>query len=339
MKRRDFLGVLGSGVGAALLPRFTSASSSGPYRPIAALRAGSTALPPDRHFIERWSWAMGQPVHLQLFAPSEAQGYEAAAAALAELRRVEGRLSIFDDASDLSELNRKAGRSGFRIEPDLEAVLAESLRIQRITGGAFNAAIEPLMRVWGFHAPRASEPGATELKQAREAVKAARIVLRGDRVALPNSHTLLDLGGIGVGYGLDRAMAVLRRAGIRSAFLDVSGDCFALGAPPGAEDGWRVDIASPKRDGSIVGSIRLRDAALTTSANTVSVVRYGQAIRGHVMNPDTGWPADALTQVTVVARSGIEADALSTGMLVSGKPVEGVLRWYEVKSEVKSEVK
>jgi thiamine biosynthesis lipoprotein ApbE len=59
------------------------------------------------------------------------------------------------------------------------------------------------------------------------------------------------------------------------------------------------------------------------------VVRYGRAVRGHVMNPETGWPADALTQVTVVSRTGIEADALSTAMLVSGKPAAGVVRYFK----------
>ena len=54
----------------------------------------------------------------------------------------------------------------------------------------------------------------------------------------------------------------------------------------------------------------------------------GRAVRGHVMDPDTGWPADGLVQVTVVARTGIEADALSTAMLVSGRPTEGVLRFF-----------
>jgi thiamine biosynthesis lipoprotein ApbE len=46
------------------------------------------------------------------------------------------------------------------------------------------------------------------------------------------------------------------------------------------------------------------------------------------MNPTTGWPADALRQVTVVARTGTEADALSTAMLVSGKPTRGVMRYW-----------
>ena len=100
MKRRDFLGALGAGLAGAAAPRWLAAR--GPAR------AGDV-------FVERWSWAMGQPVHLQLFAASEAAGYEAAQAALAELRRVERALSRFDEASDLSELNRRAGRGALAV--------------------------------------------------------------------------------------------------------------------------------------------------------------------------------------------------------------------------------
>jgi thiamine biosynthesis lipoprotein len=318
MKRRAFLGTVGAGVGA-LLPGYLRAAVR-PYR--------RTALPPYRHFIERWSWAMGQPVHLQLFADSESHGYDAAAAALAELRRVESRLTLFDNASDLVELNRHAGGPGLRVGEDLARVLSAGLRMEQATAGAFNPAVEPLMRAWGFHVPRATEPSRAEIREAREAVRTARIVVSGDRVTVPHGATRLDLGGIGVGYGLDRAASALRWLGIHSAFLDVSGDCIAIGAPPGQEDGWPVDIAGPGIGTGIRASTRLRDAALATSANTMSVVRYGRAVRGHVMNPETGWPADALVQVSVVARTGIEADALSTAMLVSGNPARGVL-WYD----------
>jgi len=271
---------------------------------------------------------MGQPIHLQLFAASEGHGYEAAAAALAELRRVESHLSLFDAASDLCELNRKAGRPAFLVDGDLSRVLATGLRIERATSGAFNPAVEPLMRAWGFHGRRSSEPTAAEIRAARDSVLAAKVAVEGHRVSLTTSGTSLDLGGIGVGYGLDRAGAVLRRMGIRRAFLDVSGDCIAIGSPPGADDGWLVEIASPSKGGAPLASTRIRDAALATSANTESVVRFGRLVRGHVMNPRSGYPADALRQVTVVARSGVEADALSTAMLVSGTPAVGVLRWY-----------
>jgi len=305
VRRREFLGVVGSGmVGvwgrAVALPR-----------------------PAADHFVERWSWAMGQAVHLMVFAESDGAGLDACAAALAELRRVEEHLTLFDDASDLCELNRCAGRSAMRVDRDLQRVLALAAGFRQGTGGAFDVAVEPLMRVWGFHRPRASEPGAAEIGEARDAVAAAVVELDGDRARLASGHTQIDLGGIGVGYGIDRALDVLRARGITRALLDVSGDLGALGAPPG-EPGWPVEIADPDRTGYTLGATRLRDAALATSANTISVVRFGAHVRGHVMNPVTGWPAHALRQATVVAGTAAAADALSTALLVSGRRVPGV---------------
>src|SRR5437016_1357263 len=315
MNRRHFVGALGAGLGFVFVPRL-------PRR-----RA-------DDVFVERWSWAMGQPVHVMVFAGSEQEGLDACAAALAELRRVERPLTLFDTASDLCELNRRAGRKRMRVDRDLRAVLAHAAAFKRATGGAFNVAVEPLMRVWGFHRHRASAPTAAELAEAREAVLAAVVELDGDVARLPSAHTQLDFGAIGVGYGIDRALEVLRARGLRRAFMDVSGDMAAIGAPPG-EPGWLVEIADPDRLGGgarrIAAATRLRDAALATAANTESIVRYGSLVAGHVMDPATGWPARALKQATVVTRSAVAADVLSTAMLVSGRRPEGVLKAYSVQ--------
>jgi thiamine biosynthesis lipoprotein len=316
VNRRDFVGAMATFAAGAALPAAR--------RPAAGL-----SFRREERLVERWSWAMGQAVHLQLFTPTEAAGYEAAQAALTELRRVEGVLSRFDPASDLSRLNFAAGRGPCPVSPDLAVVLAAADRFRAGTGGAFNVAIEPLMRAWGFHAARSAAPSAAELSEARAAVRAATVTVRQGAVALGSRTTQLDLGGIGVGYGLDRMADVLRRAGVRRALLDVSGDCLALGAPPG-ESGWLVEVADPARPGGTIGRVRLRDAALATSANTVSVIRWGRAVRGHVVDPASGYPADRLVQATVVARTGLEADALSTAMLVSGGAPAGVLRTFEV---------
>jgi thiamine biosynthesis lipoprotein len=320
VKRRDFLGTLGLALAGAAWPRGL-AGGPAPVRPVRSL-AGDV-------FVERWSWAMGQPVHLQLFARTEAAGYEVAQAALTELRRVEGALSRFDDASDLSELNRAAGRGPREIGPDLAAVLEAAEGFRASTRGAFDPAVEPLMRAWGFHAERTRPPSAAELREATHAVQAARVSLRGRRAALGSATAQLDLGGIGVGYGLDRMALVLRRAGIQRAFLDVSGDCLAVGAPPG-EAGWLVEIADPAKPGGVIARTRLRDSALATSANTVSVIRWGRAVRGHLMNPATGYPASALVQATVRARTGLEADALSTAVLVAPARYAGVTRAWTI---------
>lgn len=309
MKRREFIGVLGAGCwGIVGVPR---------------LRFRNDV------FVERWSWAMGQSVHLMVFAGSEQEGLDACAAALAELRRVETRLTLFDDASDLCELNRRAGRKAMRVDQDLSAVLAHAAGFRDATRGAFDVAVEPLMRAWGFHRPCARPPTSAELSEAREAVAAAVVELDGAVARLPSAHTQLDFGSIGVGYGIERALAVLRARGITRAFLDVSGDMAAVGAPPG-EPGWRVDIADPGHAGATVAHTRLRDAALATAANTESIVRYGALIVGHVMDPATGWPARALKQASVVTRTATAADALSTAMLVSGKASPRVWRSYAV---------
>ncbi len=280
-------------------------------------------------YIERWSWAMGQPVHLQLVHDSEDRGYEAAAAVFAELRRVEARLSLFDDASDLAELNRQAGRGWFRADRELHEVLTAAERFRRHTEGGFNVAVEPLMRVWGFRERRQAPPGARELAEAEVAVQNAVIELDEGRVRLPASHTRLDCGGIAVGYGLDRARRILMQYGVSAALLDVSGDLLAVGALPG-ESSWAVDIVDPRTEGAILATARLRDQALATSANTVAVVRLGTRVVGHVMDPRAGRPADRWLQASVVTRSGIEADALSTAMLVTGRVSPGVLRHWTV---------
>ncbi len=294
MRRREFVGFLAAGLAPAWTRR--------------------------EQFVERWSWVMGQSVHVMVFAGSEQQGLDACAAVLAELRRVESRLSLFEDASDLCELNRHAGGGPMHVDEDLRMLLTRAADFRRRTAGAFDVAVEPLMRAWGFAAPRQGSPSTAELAEAREAVATAEVRLEGGTARLPNAHTQLDFGGIGVGYGIDRALAVLRARGITRAFIDVSGDCAAIGAPPG-ERGWLVEIADPAHEGGVIATTQLRDAALATSGNTV---------RPHVLNPATGRPADALRQASVVTAHATSADALSTAMLVSGRRPATVLRAYAV---------
>src|SRR2546425_3549589 len=112
MNRRLFVGALGAGLGFVFVPRL-------PRR-----RA-------DDVFVERWSWAMGQPVHVMVFAGSEQEGLDACAAALAELRRGERPLTLFDTASDPWELKRRPGRKRMRGGRDLRAGPARPPAIQR----------------------------------------------------------------------------------------------------------------------------------------------------------------------------------------------------------------
>jgi thiamine biosynthesis lipoprotein len=301
MKRRDFVAMAGAGLAGAFLP------------PLPRLRR--------ERFVERWSWAMGQPVHMMVFAESEDQGLEACVLALAELRRLESILSLFDDASELSELNRCAGKRPLKASKELWQAVYQADHFRKFTEGVFNPAVEPLMRVWGFHRPRRSMPSPAELAAARQAVATATVRCF-PQLSLPNSHTKLDLGGMAVGYAIDEVKGVLIGSGIRRALIDVSGDCYGLGAPPDAPEGWPVQIAGSTR------VVRLRDNALATSSNKKSVVELEKRILGHVMDPDRGCPVDTRQQVTQVAPCAVLADALSTAALVSGRVYEPLWATY-----------
>ena len=315
MKRRVF-------VGALLAAPFGARSAAA----LAAVRL--RAVVGDPHLVERWSWAMGQAVRLRLFGPDEALGLEAAQAVFAELRRVESLLSIFAEASALSELNRRAGRGAWRAPPELLALLESAGRLRVATGGAFDVAVEPLMRIWGFHARRRRPPEPAEVAEASEAVRAAEVRLGPGTVQLPAAHTRLDFGGIGVGYGLDRAAAVLRAHAVGSAMLEMSGDVLALGHPPGAS-GWSVDIPGAGARGGRA-TVSLRDAVIATSAPRGTVVRLGTVERGHLMDPRDGLAEPTVRQATVVATSGLWADALSTAAAVSGRRPRGTRRCWLV---------
>ncbi|MEO8633833.1 MAG: FAD:protein FMN transferase [Gemmatimonadales bacterium] len=316
MKRRAFLSAAGrSAAGLLGSSRLFAAARPPIARPV--------------RYIERWSWAMGQPVHLQLFHPSEDAGYEAAQAAFTELRRIEARLSRFDDASDLNELNRQAGTGWIALDADLHYILRAATRYRRTTGGAFDVAVEPLMRTWGFREPRKTVPGTRELAAARAALAATTMEVEGHRARLGPTEAALDLGGIGVGYGLDRAAEVLRDHGVSAALLDVSGDLLAIGAPPGAE-GWMVDIVDPRLSGGVLATALLRDEALATSAMTRDRVLLGGVRRGHVLDPHHGAPVQGRVQATVIAPSGIAADVLSTALLAGGQWSPGIRRHWLV---------
>src|SRR2546430_9828883 len=99
-------------------------------------------------FVESCWWVMGQPVHVMVFAGSEQEGLDACAAALTELRRGGSRLTLFDAASDLCELNRRAGRERMRVDEDPRLILAQARGFKRATRGAFDVPVAPPMRGW-----------------------------------------------------------------------------------------------------------------------------------------------------------------------------------------------
>jgi thiamine biosynthesis lipoprotein len=264
---------------------------------------------------------MGAPWTITVYAADGEAGRAAIAAAFAEVERLERILSDYDPASELSRLSAAAPMpEAVPVGPDLWRVLARAVEIRDATGGGFDPTVGPLTTLWRQARRTGRMPPPEKLAAAAAAVGPEALVLvPPNRVLLPRPGTRLDLGGIGMGDAVDRAVDVLRGLGIRAALVDASGDVGALGAPPGAA-GWRVEVAaSGRREG---GEARERlviaDAAVTTSGDAFQAVEIDGIRYSHIVDPRTGLGVVGPAAITVIAPDCTTADALATAASVLG---------------------
>jgi thiamine biosynthesis lipoprotein len=220
-------------------------------------------------------------------------------------------------------LNAQAAREPVQVSPEVGGLLEHAQRLHAESGGAFDITIAPLVRCWGFMGASGRRPSADELAQAREKVGMNLVQLNSEQrtVRFSREGVMLDLGAIGKGYAVERAVDVLREAGVTSALLHGgTSTVYGLGQPQEG-DQWLVAIEGPKTGpeaGSALAMVPLKDEALSVSAVWGKSFQEDGKEYGHVLDPRTGQPvADALL-AAVVLPSATETDALSTALLTRG---------------------
>jgi len=288
----------------------------------AALAQGCATHPTPTRVVSDGRYAMGTILEIEI------QGLEPQRAARAldelydEALRLDRLLSAYDPASEISRLNRTAGRGRQPVDPEVGALLERSIAYAQLTRGTFDVTIGPLVDLWKQAANRGEPPSAAELAAARALVGASRISLTpGEGVSLGAVGMKVDLGGIAKGYALDRMLPLLERNRISSALLNFGqSSSWALGAPAGSS-GWRLLVRGPT--GRFAGLITLRDQALSVSGSQGQWVEIGGRRFGHIIDPRTGEPLMRARQAVVVSRSATLAEALSLALLVL-EPDEGL---------------
>ena len=128
----------------------------------------------------------------------------------------------------------------------------------------------------------------------------------------------LNLGGIGKGYALDRAAKMLREHEIDDWLLHGGHSSLLAKGDHHGQGGWPVGIGNPLFTSQRLGTILLREGAMSTSGSNIQYFRHLGRRYGHIVDPRTGWPADALLSVTVLAPTSAQADALSTAFFIMG---------------------
>jgi thiamine biosynthesis lipoprotein len=261
---------------------------------------------------------MGMAVRVVLYAPSDSAARGAGTAAYRRMAELENVFSSYKSSSELNQLRERAVGTPVRVSAPLFTVLRQARQLARRSDGAFDITAGPLFDLWADARKTGTLPDPSALRHARRRVGWSKIKLNEDRrtVRLQTDSMQLNLGGIAKGYILDRALDTLRTLGISRALIEAGGDLVMSGPPP-SETGWQVQIPGAKTDGRS-HTVRLTDAAVSTSGDTYQSVVINGTRYSHVVDPRTGRGLTHHLLVTIIAKNGMTADGLATTVSVLG---------------------
>ncbi|MDX2144989.1 MAG: FAD:protein FMN transferase [Rhodospirillaceae bacterium] len=268
---------------------------------------------------ETWTvMATGLDVTVYRPASAEAQAAEDLAAAHQEVVAIDRMMSLYRPDSELVALNAKAGRGAIPVSAPLFEVLQAAEHYARLSGGAFDVTVQPLVELWGFYrVERAAIPPQDQIDKAMAQVGFTRVTLDAEaRTATLEPGTRIDLGAIAKGYAVDVALAALRARGVPAALVNLGGNIGVLGRRPDGKP-WSVGLQHP-RENRLIGRIELLAGAVATSGDYDRYFEAGGKRYSHIIDPRTGWPVDGVYALTVAAPNATAADALSTAGFVQG---------------------
>lgn len=261
---------------------------------------------------------LGTVVEITVVHPDESLARAAIAKAFAEFERIDGLLSIYRASSEVSRMNETADPQGVIVDAEVFAILRQALIISRLSEGAFDVTVGPLMDLWEF-----DKGGTIPTREALSATLSSvgyrklEIDEKDGSVRFLVEGMKVDLGGIGKGYAVDRAAGKLQEAGIANAIIDAGGDLRLLGRRPG-KDFWRIGVRHPREASRFLLTLDLADKAVVTSGDYERFFMDGQTRYHHILDPRTGLPERKCQSVTVIAPETVDADAYATAAFVLG---------------------
>ena len=303
---------------------------------LVALLVGCTSVPLQSEpvVVKRAQMQMGTLVSITVVARNEAVAQAAATAGFAEIRRLEELLSTWIATSELSRVNASAGIKPIHVSTETLTIVQRAMQAAEMTDGGFNIAIGPAVEAWSVTDGQRI-PTESELDALRPLVdlQAVHVDMREQTVYLGKAGMRIDVGGIGKGYAADQAVEALRRAGAIAGVVALSGDIKTFGRLPGGKM-FPIGIQHPRKDGSVLAWIDLQDEAISTAGDYERFfVRDGVRYH-HILDPRTLQPARSCQSVTVIAREGVWADGLDTGIFVMG--VESGMQLVEALPDVEA---
>lgn len=270
--------------------------------------------------VERSARALGSDLTLTLLHEDRAEADRAIDEAFLEIDRIEEAMSLYRPHSQLCRLNREGVLD--RPDPRLVSVLRAAEDASRRSDGAFDATVQPLWALYAEAGRSGRLPDAAAVEDAARRIDWRRVEVTDERIRLRGEGMAVTLNGIAQGFAADRVQGILRARGVRHALVN-TGEFGVLGRKADGSP-WTLGIQHPRRPDAYIGLAALEDRFLSTSGDYAT--RFSEDFRHHhIFDPRTGLSPTEFSSVSVVARSGMESDALTKVLFVLG-PEAGLER-------------
>lgn len=259
---------------------------------------------------------MGTEVSVYLWSEDPEAGQLALEGVFAEAARIDRLMSTYKDDSEISEINRGAGKSAVKVGEELFELIRRSLRISELSDGAFDITYDSVGQHYDFRSRQRPDEKivASELEnidyryvELQQSTTSVRFLKDGVRI---------NLGGIAKGYVVERGVEILRQHGVQNGIVTAGGDSRLLGDRRGRP--WIVGVRDPRNDGQVTVSVPLQDEAISTSGDYERYFDEGGVRYHHIIQPGTGQPATGVHSATVIGPDAVITDALSTSVFVLG---------------------
>lgn len=258
---------------------------------------------------------------ISFYGPKKADVREEVSAKLSELNRL---FDVNNQGGDVYRINEAAGEF-VEVSEDTAYVISRAKAIGEITGRALDITVFPVVKAWGFTTDENRVPGPEEIAGLLNFVDVSKIEIEGNKVKIPKGY-MIDLGSVAKGYAGECIKSIFEEHGIKHALIDLGGNIVCIGTKPGGGN-WNIGVASPYEDRSIPGTVSVSNRAVVTSGAYERFFEENGVRYGHIMDPETGYPADSgLMAVTIIADDGLLADALSTAVFVGGEELAVTLK-------------
>jgi len=253
--------------------------------------------------------------------PAMERAIEAAFAAVAQVHRL---MSFHEPDSDVSRVNRDAGRRTVAVHPWTYHVIETALDLHRGSGGAFDIAVAPVLQNFGM-LPRTGND--TQPIVAAGSTADVIELLAGHCVRFRKDNAAIDLGGIAKGFAVDRAIAVLRCCGAARGLVNAGGDLAAFGRLPET-----VHIRDPRDPSRLLCLVGIADAALASSGRRFDPLQSSDIQSAAVIDPLTHAPVRDVAGASVLAPSCMIADALTKVVMIAGENATALLARHKASA-------